>query len=167
MGDAEIYVPGVWRCPKCRFRLIQANLNTHDGTVTARDNPGDRCPNCSGPLWRVTWKDEAEENLDIGIQQVSRAVAAEKRCQELLEANNRFEQDGRNWRIVERLRVGEGSSVEILCDNADFNGQPNNAVVCNGDWTDWQSIRFTGDTIAAALGAAMVAFTQWSRKSHD
>lgn len=87
------------------------------------------------------------------------------RVSELIEANNRYLQDGRNWHIVEQLRAGEGSSVEILCNNADFNGQPNNAVVCNGEWTDWQNTRFTGDTIDAALGAAMVAFTQWSRKN--
>ncbi|MBA1141717.1 hypothetical protein [Mesorhizobium neociceri] len=93
----------------------------------------------------------------------ARIARHNSRITELLEANNRYLQDARNWHIVEQLRVGEGSSVEILCDNADFNGQPNNAVVCNGEWTDWQNARFTGDTIAAALGAALVAFTQWSR----
>lgn len=87
------------------------------------------------------------------------------RVTELLEANNRYLQQARNWHIVEQLRAGEGSSVEILCDNPDFNGQPNNAVVCNGEWTDWQNTRFTGDTVDAALGAAMVAFTQWSRNN--
>lgn len=93
----------------------------------------------------------------------ARIARHNSRVRELLETNNRYLQDARNWHIVEQLRVGEGSSVEILCDNADFNGQPNNAVVCNGEWTDWQNIRFTGDSIDAALGAAMVAFTQWSR----
>ncbi|RWH31606.1 hypothetical protein [Mesorhizobium sp.] len=89
----------------------------------------------------------------------------ETRIRDLLKANNRFEQDGRNWRIIQDLRAGEGSSVEILCDNPDFNGQPNNAVICCGEWTDWQEIRFTGDSIDDALGAAMVAYTQWSRKN--
>ena len=85
---------------------------------------------------------------------------AEERIRDLLEANNRFEQDGRNWRMIEKMRADEGSSVEILCDNPDFNEQPNNAVIASGDWTDWQEIRFTGDTIDAALGAALVAFNQ-------
>lgn len=94
------------------------------------------------------------------------ALATQRaRIAELLDANNRFEQDGRNWRIINKLRAGEGSSVEVLCDNPDFNGQPNNAVVCNGGWTDWQNVRFTGETVGAALGAAMVAFTQWSREN--
>ena len=28
-----VYVPGLWRCAKCEFQLVQANLNTN-GTVT-------------------------------------------------------------------------------------------------------------------------------------
>ena len=50
----KVYVPGLWRCAKCNFELIQSNLNGADGTVTARDQPGDKCPNCDVPLWRVT-----------------------------------------------------------------------------------------------------------------
>lgn len=53
------YVPGTWRCAKCNFFLNQRNLNANDGSVTARDQPGEPCPNCNVPLWRVTWKEEA------------------------------------------------------------------------------------------------------------
>lgn len=56
-----VYAPGQWRCPKCEFTLMQSNLNALDGTVTARDEAGDKCPNCNSPLWRVSWKDEAIE----------------------------------------------------------------------------------------------------------
>ena len=52
------------------------------------------------------------------------------------------------------LRADEGSSVTLLCDNPDFNGQPSNAVECCGDWTNWVERRFTGDTIRAAVLAA-------------
>lgn len=82
----KVYAPGVWKCAKCNFRLLQANLNAADGTVTVRDAPGDKCPNCEGPLWRVSWKDEANENLDIGEQQVARAVAAEARAEKAEDA---------------------------------------------------------------------------------
>lgn len=52
------------------------------------------------------------------------------------------------------LRSEEGASVTLLSDNPDFNGQPNNAIECCGDWTDWQERRFTGETLrAAVLGA--------------
>jgi hypothetical protein len=59
--DEVRYVPGYWRCPKCAFCLQQKNLNARDGSVTARDDPGDKCPNCDGPLWRVSWQEDARE----------------------------------------------------------------------------------------------------------
>ena len=57
--DPNIHVPGLWRCAKCGLQLLQSNLNSGDGTVTARDQAGDKCPNDDAPLWRVTWKEEA------------------------------------------------------------------------------------------------------------
>lgn len=74
---AKTYIPGVWRCAKCNFRLVQSTLNARDGTVTARDEPGEPCPNCKSPLWRVSWKDEAQENLALAENQIERAVRAE------------------------------------------------------------------------------------------
>ncbi|MGX9145880.1 hypothetical protein [Mesorhizobium sp. 128a] len=103
--------------------------------------------------------------VDLLNDMEERIIRHNARIRELLEANNRYLQDARNWHMVEQLRADEASSVEILCDNADFNGQPNNAVVCNGSWTDWQNLRFTGDTIDAALAAAIAAYTQWSRNN--
>lgn len=55
------------------------------------------------------------------------------------------------------LRHGEGDSVTLFCDNRDFNGQPNNAVECNGHWTGWRERRFTGSTLAEAVQAAVDA----------
>ena len=52
---------------------------------------------------------------------------------------------------LSRLREGEGSSVTLLCDNPDFNGQPNNAIEVCGEWTNWEDRRFTGDTLHAAV----------------
>lgn len=56
-----VYVPGLWRCAKCDFHLTQMNLNANSGTVTARDDPGEKCPNCDSPLWRVTERDARQE----------------------------------------------------------------------------------------------------------
>ena len=50
----QVYVPGLWRCPKCEFELCQATLYAATGAVGARDEPGDKCPNCNSPLWRVS-----------------------------------------------------------------------------------------------------------------
>ncbi|WP_202842071.1 hypothetical protein [Luteimonas saliphila] len=54
-------VPGVMHCAKCKFRLVRTNLNMRDGTATAGDNTTEPCPNGCGPLWPVTWEQEARE----------------------------------------------------------------------------------------------------------
>jgi hypothetical protein len=69
-----VYVPGLWQCAKCNFQLVQSNLNVGDGTITARDTPGDKCPNCNGPLWRVAYRDAYREMM----------AAAEAQCMEVL-----------------------------------------------------------------------------------
>ena len=56
VADENVYVPGMWHCAKCRFTLLQSNLNAATGDVSARDQPGDKCPNDGAPLWRVTYK---------------------------------------------------------------------------------------------------------------
>ncbi|MES2602136.1 MAG: hypothetical protein V4602_15140 [Pseudomonadota bacterium] len=61
-------------------------------------------------------------------------------------------------RLINLLRSNEGDSVTILCNNPDFNGQPNNAVVCNGGWTNWEDRRFSQDTLLDALSAAMIEY---------
>ena len=73
-----VYVPGLWKCPKCKFSLVQANLNALDGTVTARDQPGDKCPNCASPLWRVTERDAGNEMVDRAEEYLVRATTAER-----------------------------------------------------------------------------------------
>lgn len=61
------------------------------------------------------------------------------------------------WAICEELRKGEASSVELLCDNPDFNGQPDRVVSVYGEWTKYHPKRFGGDTMLAALQAAQSA----------
>ncbi len=58
------------------------------------------------------------------------------------------------WLLIDKLRESEGASVTILCDNPDFNGQPNCAIEVYAEWTGWRCERFTGDTVFACLVAA-------------
>lgn len=76
--NGDIYVPGTWCCAKCKFTLQQMNMNANTGTVTARDQPGDKCPNCDSPLWRVTWKQQAKEMLARAEEQMLRANDLQK-----------------------------------------------------------------------------------------
>lgn len=68
------------------------------------------------------------------------------------------------WNLIERLRTAEGNSVTLICDNPDFNGQPNCAIDVCGDWTAWLDRRFTGDTILEALQAAHEAMARYEER---
>lgn len=74
--EALVYVPGLWCCAKCQFQLVQASLHAQSGTVSSRDVPGDKCPNCDVPLWRVTER-------QAGNQMVDRCEAAVLRSRDL------------------------------------------------------------------------------------
>lgn len=75
---------------------------------------------------------------------------------------DRLERQLQAMRNIETLRAEEGDTVTILCDNPDFNGQPQNAIECNGSWTDWKDLRIAGDSVAACLSAAAER-----RRQHD
>lgn len=59
-------------------------------------------------------------------------------------------------RAIEILRRREGDSVEILCDNPE--GDPNNAIVCCGEWTSWIDKRFGGESLLRCLELAVDAY---------
>lgn len=99
-----VYVPGLWRCAKCNFTLIQRNLNAADGTVTDRDTPGDKCPNCAGPLWRVSERDERREMDKRAEELFARATAAEAKVAALTEAGQALIDDVRRRYPGEELR---------------------------------------------------------------
>lgn len=77
------HVPGVMHCAKCKFKLTRISLNVNVGTVTAGDNAPEHCPNGCGPMWPVSWRQEAEENRDLLESMFDRALAAEKSLAEL------------------------------------------------------------------------------------
>ena len=64
-----VYVPGLWRCPKCQFNLVSNTLHAGTGMVSA-DNKPQQCANGCGPMWRVTERDAGNDLID----------RAEKRC---------------------------------------------------------------------------------------
>jgi predicted HAD superfamily Cof-like phosphohydrolase len=75
---------------------------------------------------------------------------------------NRIEDEARPFHeMLNELRRDEGDSVTLLSDNPE--GPPNNAIECNGMWTNWEDRRFDGQTLHAAVRAAYVAKTAPSR----
>jgi hypothetical protein len=93
MTSEYIYVPGLWRCAKCKFTLVQANLNVADGSVTARDEP-DRCPNCNLPLWRVTERAARIEAEQMAEQAVTQRIDIEDVLRSLIGHWDEFGPDG-------------------------------------------------------------------------
>lgn len=67
---------------------------------------------------------------------------------------------------INTLRMNEGNSVTLICDNPDFGG-PNNAIECSGDWTNWQTKRFTGDRLLTSLQSALKAYFAWHGEEWD
>ncbi len=54
------YVPGHLKCKKCGFHLVSNTLYMQSGTIGANNKPS-QCMNGCGPMWRITWKDYANE----------------------------------------------------------------------------------------------------------
>ena len=96
------------------------------------------------------------DDWDDGAGRIADAILAD---QALL-----LRKQDEDWNIrkfIDFLRADEGNSVTLLCDNPDFNGQPNCAVECNGYWTNWQDRRFAADTLEGALELAYFECRQW------
>lgn len=76
-SDANLFVPGVMRCAKCSFVLHRVTLHAYSGGVSAGDSKSEPCPNGCGPLWPMTWRQQAEELQERCEEQLARAVLAE------------------------------------------------------------------------------------------
>ncbi len=70
-------VPGKLRCAKCNFSLLRTVLNVSTGNACAGDNKTEACPNGCGPLWPMTWEQEAREGYKLLDNLFERAKAAE------------------------------------------------------------------------------------------
>lgn len=58
-----VYVPGAWRCAKCKCGLISNTLYVATGAMAANNKPQE-CPNGCGPMWRLTERDAGNEVCD-------------------------------------------------------------------------------------------------------
>ena len=58
---------------------------------------------------------------------------------------------------IDIMTDGEGDTVTFCCKNPDFNGLPNECVIVNASWTDWQDRAFRADTREECLAMAIRA----------
>lgn len=76
--SAANLVPGVMHCAKCEFRLHRVTLYMGDGTTGAGDSKTEPCPNGCGPLWPVTWEQEAREAMALANSMHEQLQAAQQ-----------------------------------------------------------------------------------------
>lgn len=62
---------------------------------------------------------------------------------------NEFEQ------LINVLTDGEGDTVTFCCQNPDFNGLPNEAIIVNASWTNWEDKYFRANTKWECLNLAI------------
>ena len=88
--SSAVIAPGIMRCAGCGFVLTKNSINMAAGTITAGDSKTEPCPNGCGPLWPVTWKEQAIEMRDSSEQWFEELQEARQRIAELeSEVNDR------------------------------------------------------------------------------
>jgi hypothetical protein len=105
------YVPGEWRCAKCKLSLIASNMNL-SGSISANNAP-QQCPNNCGPMWRVTERELRIEAQQLFDREFERAEAAERN----------LDDEKQNWiRLHEELeaefarRLADSGPIDCQCE---------------------------------------------------
>ena len=81
--QSSVIAPGIMRCAGCGFVLTKNNINMAAGTITAGDSNTEPCPNGCGPLWPVTWKEQALQMRDDSEQWFEELQQSRQRIAEL------------------------------------------------------------------------------------
>lgn len=81
--QSSVIAPGIMRCTGCGFVLTKNNINMAAGTITAGDSNTEPCPNGCGPLWPVTWKEQALQMRDSSEQWFEELQQSRQRIAEL------------------------------------------------------------------------------------
>jgi hypothetical protein len=132
-AKSQLYAPGRWRCPKCNFGLTQMKMRASDGTVGSRDDPGEKCPNCDTPLWRVTEREAGDELAERCAEQMQRAIKAED---DLAAAQE--------WRPIETAPK-DGTHILLYAPAREYAGKPTEPRLTYGYWMILEHGEYLGD----------------------
>ena len=72
----QVYVPGLWKCAKCKCTVVSTLIDANSGRFAANHEP-QQCPNDCGPMWRVTEREGGNNVADALDRMLERAEAAE------------------------------------------------------------------------------------------
>lgn len=85
--DAAVFMPGVWKCPKCAFELTKSTLYVKSGAIGPNLDKPEACPNDGEAMGRVTWQEASKSNYDFAVKLLderdalrTKLTAAEARC---------------------------------------------------------------------------------------
>lgn len=147
-------VPGAMACARCKFRLQRMVMDASTGAIGVQDGrEPERCPNGCGPLWPVTWEQEAHE-LGRRLEHFfDRAVNAERALAELVALKDIKDACLRR-RQRRPLSVTRDYPADLLEAEADYNRRKPIA---------WEAARrvAAGASPAAPAGAPFVALVQF------
>lgn len=79
----DVYVPGVWRCPRCDFQLVRQTMSVASGEIGVtrqQIEESEPCPNDGTPMIRLTWRERAldsEKRLVETMERLMRVTGTE------------------------------------------------------------------------------------------
>ena len=77
-----LYVSGLFECPKCKLVLASNTLNVNSGNISGNNEPQECANNC-GPMWRVSWKNWAEESIARHEKSEEKLIELRAHCEVL------------------------------------------------------------------------------------
>jgi hypothetical protein len=76
--ETQLYVPGMWVCPKCGFVAMNSILHVRSGGISADLKQQEPCPNDGEKMKRQSWQEHARSISEVCEGQIKRAVEAEE-----------------------------------------------------------------------------------------
>jgi hypothetical protein len=136
-------VPGVMRCAKCKFTLIRTTLYLGNGTSGPGDNRTEPCPNGCGPLWPMTWRDQAQEYGERLEQMHEELMEARHNGQPAWLPIDTVPRDGTEVLLYQPHQVCGGTWSDRWLDDAP--GGPGWDVAGESDPSHWQPLPASPD----------------------
>jgi hypothetical protein len=149
-----VYVPGLWKCAKCKCTTVCTNLHVNTGGFSANNSP-QQCPNDCGPMWRVTERDAGNELIDRYSKDADHKRLALKELHELIDGGE--ECQGRDSQISHVIGILEGDAnhLHVAAPKREIGEVSENEIInflekaCVDDNGQWPSSKLIKNLIGA------------------
>lgn len=137
-SDSMNLVPGKMHCARCKFSLLRKTLYVQSGTVGAGGSETEPCPNGCGPLWPMTWEQEARDCYQLMDGLFERA----KKAEDALAATAQVEAptsepaptyvECRECSDCNHVGINDADDALATCHNCDWSGPSPKEDHCPG-----------------------------------